>query len=484
MSKLPDIPIPWPLSSAPGAKPQESAGRLINCYAEPLGASAGAKQVWRGTPGLTAFATTGFAGYRGSILVNNLLYVALSGKLVTVNSAGAVTLAGNLAGTQKVTFAKNNKAATPDIVCVDPANGAFLVTSGSVTAYTASGVLPAPNSVCFQDGYFFFTIGDRRVFATAINDTTMNALTFTTMQSRSSGQLLRGVTFKGLTFYFTTSSCEIWTDTANASPGFPYSRLSVADRGLLAYAAIAGQDEDFGNLLWVGDDWGVYRFNAVFQPEKVSPPDLDRLIEAQSKIDATLLEASVYVEAGKSFWVLSSPTWTWEFNLNSEKWNEKSSLYSGLLSRWRGTGGVNAFGSWLAGDDQTGNLGRVDGSIYLEFGNQMLMRMESGPVEMFPNRMRVARADFEAVTGVGQSAAATNNGSKPRCAISWSDDGGIHWSNPLLRDLGVQAESTKRVSITGLGKTGAQGRRWRYEVADPVYRGLMGATMNASPRAW
>lgn len=484
MAKTPDIAIPWPLSTAPGARPQESAGRLINCSAEPLGETAGAKAAWHRQPGVSAFATTGIAGYRGSILVNNLLYVALSGKLVTVNSAGVVTVAGNLAGTQKVTFAKNNKAPTPDIQCVDPSNGAFAVTSVSVTAFSAGGILPAPNSVCFQDGYFFWTIGDRRVFASALNDTAVNALTFATMQSRSSGSLIRGIAFKGLTFYFTTSSCEIWSDTANAAPGFPYSRLSVADRGLLGYAAIAGHDENFGNLLWASDDYGVYRLDATFQPQKVSPPDLDRLIQAQAKVDATLLEAGCYVDAGKSFWVLSSPTWTWEFNLASEKWNERSSFASGLLTRWRGTGGVNAFGKWIVGDYQTGNLCAIDRTNYTELGVPLLFRMESGPVEMFPNRMRVARADFEAITGVGIAASSSANLTNPQCSISWSDDGGVYWSNPLLRSLGAQSQSTRRISLTGLGKTGPQGRRWRYDVSDPVYAGLLGATMNASPRAW
>jgi hypothetical protein len=65
-------PIPFPLSSFPGANPQESAGRLINCYAEPLGEpakpSAPASQVWRGSAGLSQHALTAQAGYRGGLL--------------------------------------------------------------------------------------------------------------------------------------------------------------------------------------------------------------------------------------------------------------------------------------------------------------------------------------------------------------------------------------------------------------------------------
>ena len=70
---MPEQPteVPWPVSSAPGARPYESGGRLINCYAEPLGPGFLGKVVRRRSPGLTTYATTGtvsgFTGYRGSI---------------------------------------------------------------------------------------------------------------------------------------------------------------------------------------------------------------------------------------------------------------------------------------------------------------------------------------------------------------------------------------------------------------------------------
>jgi hypothetical protein len=67
-----------------GANPQESAGRLINCYAEPLGkdvASGKVPQVvWRKVPGLSLFGTSAKTGFRGAILVDSTLYTAWSGK--------------------------------------------------------------------------------------------------------------------------------------------------------------------------------------------------------------------------------------------------------------------------------------------------------------------------------------------------------------------------------------------------------------------
>src|SRR5579872_7175764 len=112
------VAIPFPLSSFPGANPQEGAGRLINCYAEPLGEaqkpSAPAPQVWRRSAGLSLHAMTAQTGYRGGLIVNNLSYEAFSGNASTVDVNGNVTSLGNFPGTKKVSIARN-QAATPDV---------------------------------------------------------------------------------------------------------------------------------------------------------------------------------------------------------------------------------------------------------------------------------------------------------------------------------------------------------------------------------
>lgn len=469
MSRFPDpVPIPFPTSSAPGARPQESAGRLINCAAEPLGDD---QIVWRRQPGLLQHATTAQANYRGGILVNNFFFAAFTGRLRKIDAAGTDADVGALAGTTKITMAKNNKTPTADIAIVTE-NGAFSSTAaGAAPVAWADADLPVPNSVCFQDGYFFFGIADRRVFASDINAVSINALTFITAQSRSTDALIRVVAHKGLLFIFCSSSCEIWTDTANAAPGFPYSRLTVLDRGLASLTAIAGWEDGFGKMLWVADDDGVYMLNEALQPDKVSPPDLDRLIKATT--DKTTLEAGCYTYDGKSFWTLSSPLWTWEFNLGTKRWNERSSFLVASLVRWRAIGGNKAFGRWLLGDTQSGKIAYVDDSSYRELGNQVLYRLESGLVNNFPNRTRVARVDFELTAGVGNALGVDPIETDPTAAISWSDDGGIYWSNPVYRKIGRQQVGNRRVYITSTGITSAIGRRWRIDIADPVYAGLI-----------
>jgi hypothetical protein len=475
------VPIPFPLSSSPGGSSQESAGRLINCLAEPLGKDVNASKklappavVWRKSPGLTLFGASGNTGFRGQILVNNTLYAAWSGKVSRFDSTGAETsLTGTMTGTEKVFFARNN-ATNPDIVCVAPQTGAFTVTSSAVSSF-ADPDIGAPNSVCFMDSFFIFTYGDGTLQASGQNAVTIATTDKTTAQSKPGG-LTRSVPFNGQLVALGPVFGEVYSDTANPT-GFPFTRSYVLQRGLLSPYALAGHEDGFASaLIWVADDNSVVMHNGTPNPLKISPPDLDRLIAGVS--DKTTLEASVYIAQGHPKWVLSCPTFTWEFDLGSQKWNEKQS-YQQL--RWRAIGGCSAFGKWIMGDTQAGQLIYVDQTNFSEVGSPLVMQIDSGPVVNFPNRTKVARADFNFVTGVGIATGQDPIATNPDVAISWSNDGGITYGNEFIRQLGTQATAS-RVTMFRSGMTGVQGRRWRLRISDPVYSAFLGGTQDMAMR--
>ena len=492
--------------------------------------------------------------------------IIATGLVALINGNGtlnASSISASNGGTAVITILQPLGDETVTLTVLTGGSGTpGIVFAGAPLAYNGLGEMPQPNSISFQDGYFFFTIADGRVFATGINSLSLNPLTFVTIQSRSDVTLLRGIAFSGLMFFFTTGSCEVWQDVANVAPNFPYARQVVLPFGLLQANAIAGWETGFDDLSWVAQDFGVWELPyGSLAPTKISPPDLDRLIEVQHRA-GNLIVSSVYMFAGKKFWVISSPAWTWEFNLGTQQWNERTSLNSsGLQGRWRGDGGHPAFGKWLMGDTQSGTLCFVDDQNYTELGMPMLMRLESAPVAQFPNRIRVARADFNFTTGSGQatraiimmvtgSAAGTGgvvrltvdetqqvstndtvivsavggtteaNGTwpvtvidathielqgsvfahawtsggtatdvtappnviNPTVAISWSDNDGLIWKNPLLRSLGPQgASKTTRVVVKHTGMSGPQGRRWRLDITDPVNAPFMSATQADNP---
>jgi hypothetical protein len=593
--------IPWPTSSFPGNNPQESSGRLINCYAEPLGDVAPGKFKWIRSAGLSQFAATQNVGYRGGLIVGGLSYETWAGVAATVDAGGAVSLIGSGAfpGTKKVSIARNQASPTPDVVAVDLDNGAYVLGSASVLPATATatiggssfisgdvvaltflnaalsvtgsfpisvshtlgssetattiatalaaavnanaalaaanltatsagaivtfdhqgsignqtsvasgvtgtgnetvtfaptsgdlaggqgtfgaftggnptlwnggGNLPEPNSVCFQDGYFFFTIGDGQIYASAINGLTVNPLTFVIVQAKADVSLLRGIAFSGLLLAFTTGSCEVWQDAALPAPNFPYSRIAVLEIGLVQANAIAGWETGFSELIWVAQDFGVHWMTpGQLSDLKISPPDLDRLIEAEVRAGNTL-KAGCYISAGKKFWSLSSPDWSWEFNLQTKKWTERISLSSGIFGRWRATGGHPAFGKWLVGDEQSGNLLYIDDTIFNENGAVQLWRMESGPVLDFPSEVRVASGDFNFAFGVGRSVGSVATAVTGAAAGS----GGIveltvvSTTNMFTNDV---------CRVAGVGGTVEAIGVWQITVIDATHIGLQGST--------
>lgn len=468
--------IPFALSSAPGRYPGEGAGRLLNCYAEALGQGATSPAVWRRCSGLKNFGLAAFTGTRGYLEVNGIVFWVVGQRMVTLSSNGTVTDVGAVAGTKKVFMARNNKTPDPDKVLVTE-NGAFVFTAASIVVYPDAD-LPQPVSVTFQDGYFFFPIADGRCFASDLNSTAVNALSFATAESKPDG-LVHAVAFDSQIIMFGSYSMEFWTDTANAPPAFPYSRSTAKPRGLVATTAIAGHDNGFGGtaLIWVADDNTVVRLNG-YSAEKISPPDLDHLIE--KVMDKTTLEALVYVSGGHPKWTLSSNDWTWEFDLGTSKWNERESFG---LTRWRGTQSAWAFGKWLIGDTQSGETFSIDASVYKEGTNALRFRLESGPVQNFPERTRIARVDFDFATGIGIAAGTPPIETDPVVDISWSDDGGSTWSYPVQRSLARQGKYLSRVTVTNCGLSGVRGRRWRLDVSDPVYVSVVKGYQSQTIRA-
>lgn len=463
-------PIPFPLSSAPGRHGQESAGRLLNCYAVPLQEGAKSQSSRRRVPGLSSFGTSEGEGYRGSILVGSILYAVWEDLVVSYTSAGVGSVVDNtVTGSDRVALARNNNG-TPQIVMVSPNNGAFEISSGSVISF-ADGDLPVPAWVFFHGGYFFFPIGDGRCFASGVNAVTVDATHFITAESKPD-TLLRGAPLGGQILLCGSNSMEVWGPPINAT-GFPYSYVHTIPRGLAGRYALAGHEDGFGRgPIFVGDDNAVHMLNG-YTPEKISPPDLDRLIEAVS--DKDTLEASVYVSEGRSMWVLSSDDWTWEFNLTSLKWNERESYG---LTRWRGTGGTYAFGKWLVGDTRSSNILWVDPTAKTEAGDPLRQRIESGPIHKFPLRARIDRIDIDVTAGVGDATGDDPVATDPTLEISVAPNG-VDFGPPRLAKLGRQALYGQRVFATRFGLCGAPGMRVRLDLSDPVDAGVIGGVVTA-----
>jgi hypothetical protein len=462
-----------PTSHSPGLRASEGAGRLYGCYAEPIGERGRAVAVRHRSPGLLNFATTTRAGFRGMIEVDGVLYSAFSTKLEKNTSTGGASAAvGTLNGTKKGFFARNN-ASTPDKVFVDPDGNIATFTPSAVTNSFDSN-LPSVNSVAPLDGYFLFTTGLGQIWASDLNAVTVNALSFTTDQT--SGGLWRGVTWGGRYYALGKKASGIYIDAGTAP--FPLAKVDTIPRGIAGPYCVTGHEDNFSKGLYiVGDDNAVYRIDGSAL-NKISSPDLDGLIEAVA--DKTTIEMCSYISRGHAFIQISCPAWTWVFNLNNQKWHERPSY---LLTNSRITQSYYAFGKWLSGDTQSGNIQQITNTSHMEIDQPLICEVWSAPVQDFPHRSRGISAYFDFAVGVGDASGTEPIATDPSVEISYSTDGGQTFSIPRIRKLGRQSIGTTRVRVNQIKAAGAQGYIWKVRMSDPAHFGLMQGKMTGEPRA-
>lgn len=461
-----------PTTSMPGQRPQESGGRLINCFAESLGEGGPSKFKLVRCPGLLPFATTVQTIFRGGLQVGTLLYTAWSGKAVTITSAGVVNvLTGALTGTDGVFWARNNKS-TPDVVAVSPANGAFEVSTSAVVAYTDSDV-GSPNSVCFIKGYFIFGYGDAKMRASGLNSVSINTLDVATAESRP--DTLYRVLPRGDTLIAAGStSIEFW-GINNEATGFPFSPITTLDRGIIGRYAIGGHEEGFGRgIFFVADDFTVQQLDG-YASTKISPPDLDRLIEDVA--DKQTIQVSVFISQGHPFVVVQCAAWTWTYDVTLQRWHERKGYN---ITRWKGLFPVKAFDKWLCGALSSAKIFEIKSTTRYEDGEPLIAEVETGPQGQFPYGVRVNRLDVLLTGGVGVASGSDPIETDPTLDIAISHDLGLSWSNYRQCKVGAQGRSPN-VRLNNLGLCKAKGVKFKFRFSDPVHFGLMGGSFDGLP---
>lgn len=466
------VAIVFPISSAPGSQGQEGAGRLVNCRAVKTEQGAHAPFKWPRTAGLREKLTLTLNSHcRGMVLISSTLIHVLSNRVYAVSLSGSSLISsdlGVLSGTDTVTIARNN-ASPPNVVAVCNAGTFNLFPAAAPTAF-ADGDLPAVNSCESANGYLVFSTASGELWATDLNAVTVSSSSF--VESELPNGLLRVIWYRDELFAFGPSGIKVYDETGATPFPFQYKKIHIPV-GIIGTHAVAGNQDGFtGQLGWVASD-NTVRLLDGYTPKIISNEDVSRAIATAT--NPALIQMSAYMDGQYPILSITSPgEWTWEVNLLTLTWNERQSVDR---NDWRARCTVKAFDMWLAGDDTTGKIGKIDPTYRKEYGNSLTWEIISGSNAAFPSPVSIGRAVFWFNAALGDDAGADVTETAPSVLISRSFDGGYSYGSPVTRELGSEGDGRRLVGISSVGLASSKGVRFHLQISDPVEPGFQGGEM-------
>ncbi|MGI9484341.1 MAG: hypothetical protein ACR2RF_00345 [Geminicoccaceae bacterium] len=401
-------------------------------------------------PGLKLFATAGNGPIRGIHVLAGIPYVVSGTEFYSLSSTGTATkIGGTIPGSNAVCMTANQ---TQIAIVTNP--DAYVFTVGTGLGQITDADFPGASSCTFMDEYGIFSRPDTgQFFISALADmTTYDALDVATAEG-APDDLVAVIAEKRQLILLGEHTGEVWFNSGDAT--FPFERLpnGFFERGLQSFLAVTKEDN---SVFWLGDDGLIYRLEGL-TPIRISTHAVEEAIRGYSDKTA---RAFTYTFGGHKFIVFRFATATWIYDAATDRWHERETYPN---KTWVGCCSAMAYGKYLVGDNDNGNIYELDGETYQDNGKTILRLFTFPPVGNgeTPQSMGAFEVEFEA--GVGLT---SGQGSDPQAMLRFSDDGGRTWSNQLTRDIGKIGEYENRAVWNGMG----QFRRRVHEVSvsDPV----------------
>lgn len=434
---------------------QASAQRSVNLYLQAMETPSKASHIMRRVPGLTVFCALG-AVIRGCIEADGRCFFVAGSTLYEISSAGTATNRGTLStSTGNVGMAWG----TTQLVIVDGANGYVLTLSSNAFAAISDPDFPGSDRVAYLDGFFVLKDpGTQQFYVTSIDDaSSIDALDYASAESSPDDVVAHIVSNQRL-YLLGERTTEVWFNAGG--PDFPFSRSTgeTIDVGCIATWSVCRAD---AGLIWIGrDDNGsgmVYR-SAGSPPQRVSTVAVEEAL--QSSTDLTAATAYVYQDHGQTFYAINAPgvnaTWVYEFSTNA--WHERCDIDGdGEFIAHRATHHVFAHDMHLVGDAD-GYVYAMDRTVNL-FGDDQIVCERTSPNDAIPLRQLKTHTQFVLDCVTGESATST-----PNVELSWSNDGGATFGDPVIRSAGAIGNRYQRLVWRRLGRS--RDRVWRIRFSD------------------
>jgi len=245
---------------------------------------------------------------------------------------------------------------------------------------------------------------------------------------------------------------EVWIGTGAADFYFQRQQGAFIDHGSAAQYSIATMDvlvffimqDRQGNGIVVRG--GGYELNEISTPRIVHEfKSYETLADAVGfcfQVDDHAFYALIFATANKG----------WLYDLKTEQWSEWNwTDENGNLLRPRANCCMFVYNTNLVGDWENGTLLKLDINTFTDYNpatsTRPIIRVRTFPHSM-ENNDKVTYNSFDADMQPGTII----DDSDPMASLSWSDDKGKTYSNPIMQSMGQTGEYLKVLSWNRLGQ--------------------------------
>lgn len=429
---------------------QASAQRAVNLYLQAMETPSKSGVIMRAVPGLVLFASLG-SEVRGCIEAAGRCFFVSGGSLYELSSTGTATLRGSLLTTSGNV---GMSWGTTQLVVVDGANGYVLTLTTNAFTRITDPDWPGSDQVSYLDGFFLLrSPGTQQFYVTALDDASdIDALDFASAES-TPDDIVGHVVVNQRVYLLGELVTEVWFNAGGED--FPLARSSgeTIDVGCIAGWSVVKAD---AGLMWIGRDLNgsgiVYKASGG-PPQRISTVAVEEALQASTDLSGAT--AYVYQDHGQTFYCINAPgvASTWVYEVATNAWHERCDLDGdGQFKAHRVTHHVFAHGLHLVGD-ANGNVYRMDRTVNTFNGDARVCE-RSSPNDAAPLRELKTHSAFVLDCLTGEAASGT-----PMVELSWSNDGGAQFGNPVERSAGALGDRHQRLVWRRLGR--ARDRVWK-----------------------
>lgn len=481
---MPRFPL---VSAAYAGKSIVSSGQeCVNLYSESVASidpQAPTPMTYYPTPGTELFARNAAYEFpsRGAYRTSrDTAYYVVGQNVYFVGSNQTLTVVGTIADRPSLVRMKDNGFV---VVLVDGVNGYVIDLITNDFAQITDPNFYGADFVELLDTFFVFNNpGTNQFYITVSNAdyvllSTTGAFDALDIAAKSGfNDPILGITATHVELQLIGNlTSEVWIGTGAADFYFQRVQGAFINHGTAARNSVASQDVLTFFIQQNMQGNGLVLQMQGYDITEISTP---RIVK-EFKSYATLEDAIgfCFQIADHAFYALVFPTANkgWLYDLTTKQWCEWNWCdKNGILNRPRLNCCMFAFGLILGGDWETGNLLHLDIDTFTDHTNENaagpIVRIRTFPHLVGKDFNRFSGQAFDADMEVGTI---QNLDDDPLVSLSWSDDRGKSYGNPVMQSMGKTGQYLTTISWNRLGQ--ARDRVYKLQWSAPCSTALNGA---------